>query len=180
MEVSTDQLSRLSVADLMHRSVVSVSAQVELAHAAAVMVENEISCLPVVDEHGKCVGVLTAHDFVTRFSERNASPRPLAGEDVALTHCGPLGSLLLEETPQDYVSPRMSNAVQTIADDAPVLLAARSMCAARLHHLVILDNTSRPVGIISATDILHAVIGDVAGAEHGGHGPTTPFLREAK
>ncbi len=180
MEVATIQLSSLRVADIMHRSIVSVSVQAELAHAAAVMAENEISCLPVVDEHGKCVGVLTAYDFVTRFSERNVSAHPLAGEGIALTRCGPLGSLLLEETPQDYVSPRMSKAVQAIADDAPVLLAARSMCAARLHHLVILDNTSRPVGIISATDILHAVIGDVAAAEPRGHGPTTPFLQEAK
>ncbi len=161
MRVTTKPLSSLLVADIMHGNVISVSAQSELSHAASLMVENEVGCLPVTDEHGRCVGVLTASDFVARFSERNDNPRPLAGDAVALTPCGPYGSLLLEETPQDYVSTRMSKCVQTVPVDAPVLLATRYMCAAHLHHLVILDKKSLPVGIISSTDILNAMVSEI-------------------
>ena len=180
MEVASKPLSSLRVADIMHGEVVSVSAHAELAHATTLMMENEIGCLPVIDEHGRCVGVLTARDFVARFSERDGSRRPLAGVGITLTNNGPNGSLLLEETPQDYVSPRMSKAVQTIPDDAPVLLAARYMCAAHLHHLVILDCTSRPVGIISSTDILNAVVSEFDPARDRDNRAKLPAMRKAK
>lgn len=176
MDVAGKPLSCLRVADVMHANVVSVPAHAELAHAATLMMENEIGCLPVIDEHGRCIGVLTARDFVARFSERDDSRRSLAGDDIALTNHGPHESLLLEEISQDYVSPRMSTAVQTVRDDAPVLLAARSMCAAHLHHLVILDETSRPVGMVSSTDILSAVVSELDPASKCGSRAKRPVI----
>jgi CBS-domain-containing membrane protein len=151
-------LSSLLVRDVMRPDVITTPASAELSQAAALMHGNQVNCLPVVDDQGRCVGVLTASDFVTRFAEHASSTRPLAGEAMSLTQCGPCHSLLLDETPQDYVRPRMSPAVQTVTKETPILTAARLMSGARLHHLIVLDNSCRPVGVISSWDIVAAMV----------------------
>lgn len=148
--------SDLQVRDITQNIVVTVSADAELAQAATLMHEHCVGCLAVVDEQGRCVGILSASDIVSRFADIARRHGPLAGDDFALTQSGPYGSLLLDETPQDVVRCRMSRAVQSVADDMPVIEAARCMCAAQLHHLVILDRSSRPVGVVSSLDVLDA------------------------
>jgi CBS-domain-containing membrane protein len=146
----------LQVRDIMQRSVVTVSVDADLTQAAKLMHEHAVGTLAVVDEQGRCVGMLSASDIVSRFADVAGRRCPLAGEDFGLTQRGPHGSLLLEETPQDTVRCRMSQAVQCVAGQMSIVEAAQCMCAARLHHLVVLDESARPVGIVSSLDALNA------------------------
>ena len=50
----------------MTRKVITVSAAASIVDAANIMLENHISGLPVVDEAGKLVGILSQGDFVRR------------------------------------------------------------------------------------------------------------------
>ena len=161
-------LSDLQVRDIMQNSVIAVSADAELAQAAKLMHEHGVGCLAVVDEQGRCVGMLSASDVVSRFADVAASCRPMAGDNFTLTQNGPYGSLLLDETPHDVVRCRMSRAVQSVAGETPVVEAARCMCAAQLHHLVILDGSSRPVGVVSSLDVLDAFAKHLADSEQSG------------
>ena len=61
-----DRLLSLHVADVMNREVVTLKATQTMSQAAAVFVEQAISGAPVVDDKGRCVGVLTSRDFVRR------------------------------------------------------------------------------------------------------------------
>ena len=157
MKTLAASLSDLLVNDLMHPCI-TVSDSAELAQAAKVMREHQVNCLPVVDAQERCVGIISASDFVTRFAERADPTCPLAGHDMIVSRNGPNHSLLLTEEPQDYVRSRMTPAVQTVAADTPLLKAAHHMSKARLHHFVVLDKCSRPVGMISSLDIVDAVV----------------------
>ena len=57
-----------------------------------------------------------------------------------------------EESKSLSETPEMSN--------ASTESAARRMIAANLHHLVVLDAASRPVGVVSALDLLTEVVGN--------------------
>lgn len=57
-------LPAMKVAELMTREVVSVAPGASLKQAARLLVENRISGLPVVDEAGVVVGVLSETDIV--------------------------------------------------------------------------------------------------------------------
>lgn len=168
MQADITILSDLQVRDIMQNSVVTVSADAELAQAATLMHEHGVGCLAVVDEQGRCVGMLSASDIVSRFADAAGSCRPLAGDDFTLTQSGPYGSLLLDETPQDVVRCRMSHAVQSVAGEVPVIEAAQCMCAAQLHHLVVLDGSARPVGVVSSLDVLDAFAKHLADREQSG------------
>ncbi len=56
-------LSMLVVKEVMQTEVLTVEPGVPLAKAAALMWENKVGCLPVV-ENGKIVGIVTEGDFV--------------------------------------------------------------------------------------------------------------------
>lgn len=62
----------LTVNDLMTGKVVTLSQDMPLRMAAHALRENQISGAPVVDPEGRCVGVLSAIDFL-RLAERPAT-----------------------------------------------------------------------------------------------------------
>ncbi|MGV6813613.1 MAG: CBS domain-containing protein [Phycisphaerales bacterium] len=49
---------------IMTRQLVAVRKNTSLRAAARVMLDHRISCLPVVDHHKKCIGIITIRDVV--------------------------------------------------------------------------------------------------------------------
>ena len=56
-------LARLTVGEVMTRSVIVIDSERAIAEAARIMVEHKIGALPVVDG-GRLVGIVTESDFV--------------------------------------------------------------------------------------------------------------------
>ncbi len=54
----------VGVVEAMHRDVVTVSPDLGVAQAASILLENKYGCLPVVDEMGVLVGIVTEADFL--------------------------------------------------------------------------------------------------------------------
>lgn len=54
----------LPVADIMTREPTTVRPAMGLAHAARLMLERKYGCLPVCDDDGTLVGIVTEADFV--------------------------------------------------------------------------------------------------------------------
>lgn len=48
----------------MTRSVMTIAPQAPAAEAALLLLNNGISCLPVVDDRGACVGIVTSRDML--------------------------------------------------------------------------------------------------------------------
>ena len=80
MNAVIDRLRSLTVRDVMSRSVVWVTQQQHMADVATLLLKHELSTAPVVDDHGRCVGMLSATDFLKRDSNAaewgNAAHRP--------------------------------------------------------------------------------------------------------
>ena len=123
--------------------------------------QSRISGAPVVDAAGKCVGVLSSTDFVawTDQGERDAR-QPTSPEDCFHS---PWQIAEPETPPGEDVSRLMSPDPVTVAPHTPVAELARTMVAAHIHRVIVVDDQSRPIGVVSSTDILSAVAG-TAGA----------------
>ncbi len=50
--------------DIMTRDVVTVRPETTVTQAAQLLLRHKFGCLPVVDEQGKLVGIVTEHDFL--------------------------------------------------------------------------------------------------------------------
>lgn len=54
----------IPVQELMHRNVVTVGPELPVSEAARILMRNKYGCLPVVEEDGRLVGMLTEADFL--------------------------------------------------------------------------------------------------------------------
>jgi CBS domain-containing protein len=158
MRAAIDRLTALRVRDLMQRVVVTVSANHSMAEAARVLLDHEVSGAPVVDETGRCVGMLSAHDFVRREwvqgrDEAGSSQTPHAVEQERP------GEPLWILAASDQVRAHMTPVVQEIAPHASLVAAGRVMCSMHIHRLPVLGAGGAPVGIVTSLDIVAALVG---------------------
>jgi len=63
----------------------------------------------------------------------------------------------VERFKENSVRQHMHSAVQTVSADTSVIKAAKIMIGEHIHRLVVLDETSRPVGMASSLDLLKAL-----------------------
>lgn len=114
-----------TVKDLMTKNVVTIDANKTVVEAAALMSENDIGDLIVMDDNTP-VGIVTERDFVRRVLAEGKST-------------------------ESKVSEVMTRPLKVIDPDAPIKEAARRMVNKRIRRLpVIKDN--KLVGIITAAD----------------------------
>jgi CBS domain-containing protein len=75
----TTSVLELTASDLMTRNVVRLTAEMPLWQAADVLLKNQIGGAPVVDKEGKCVGVLSASDFIRSALAPERLPKAASG-----------------------------------------------------------------------------------------------------
>jgi CBS domain-containing protein len=154
-----DQLLALRVADAMAKNVVVISANQTMGEVAKVLRDNEVSSAPVVDEAGRCVGILTASDFVKRECEILERERTaLSGDEPSCCPAEGDRPYRLTSSVEDFAEFHMSPAVQAIDPGASLLKAARVMCAEHIHRLLVLNEFNQPAGVISTMDIVAALV----------------------
>jgi CBS domain-containing protein len=158
MAAVLDRLQSLRVSDVMNRQVVPVGVHQTMREAAAIFVQHHISGAPVVDEEGRCVGVLSAADFVHRDRPTGQETTTLAAGETAVVRHTPNGPWELQDESPDLVSAHMAPAVQSVTAQTSLVEAARMMCTQHIHRLPVLDAAGHPQGMITSLDIVAAVV----------------------
>ena len=149
MNSAIERLLTLRVRDVMRRHVIAVNVNDSMATAAESFEAHDITGAPVLDEGGTCVGVLSSSDFV--YLERTRS----APAEGPIQIRGPAEPT---ETGSDSVRDFMSPIVRTIAEEAPILNAARVMCEEHIHRLVVVDGANQPAGILTSLDLVACMV----------------------
>ncbi|HSN74706.1 MAG TPA: CBS domain-containing protein [Anaerolineae bacterium] len=146
----------MKVADIMTHDVISVRSDMRVGQIAREFREHQLSGLPVVNEDGELVGIITELDMV----KRHARPQmptflPLLGVFVPLRTKEYRESLrrITAVLAQDI----MTTPVNTISPDASVEDAATVMVSNRSNPLPVVDDSGQMVGIISRTDVLRVL-----------------------
>jgi CBS domain-containing protein len=155
-------LFELTAADVMSRELVTIPRKMSLHGAAHRLAQSQVSGAPVIDEQGRCVGVLSATDLVRWLDRGDRSARR---SGCACTEVyAPWQMMEVSELPVDEVERYMTTDLVSVAPDRPLAEVARCMLDARVHRVVVLDEKGRPAGLVTTTDILAAV----ARGEEGG------------
>jgi CBS domain-containing protein len=146
-------LLALTASDLMTPAVLVLPEDMGLPAAARLLGRQQVSGAPVVDDRGRCTGVLSTTDFM-----RWAEGAPRGGrppEDVP----GPEWQLLVpEELSGDRVRAHMTPDPVTVPPDTPLVALARMMFEAHIHRLIVVDAEGRPTGVVTTTDVLAALV----------------------
>ena len=158
--------------DIMTLGVISVQSNASVMRAVQLMLQNKISGLPVVDDKGSLVGIVTEGDFLRRGELGTQRKRPrwleflvgpgrLAEEYVHA--CGRKVDQIM--TPDPY----------TVSVDTPVDEIVRLMEKHRIKRLPVVKD-GKPVGVVSRANLLTALAS--AGREVTGPAPDDVAIRE--
>ena len=121
------------VHDYMTRDIISIDQDMEIMAATHCLAENNISGAPVLDAHGRLVGILSERDCLK----------------VAL-HSG------YHDVPYGLVRDYMSPDPETVTPEQSILTVAEKFIKGRFRRYPVVDN-GRLVGVISRRDVLRAM-----------------------
>jgi len=165
MNSAIERLLSLRVADLMTRHVVCVSQNATMAEAAQLLCERDIGGMPVIDEQGRCVGIITTTDFTHRDQKLTENGGMLVLDDEfamldesSMRKGGEWSPVRIAYVAEDRVKTHMTPTLQTVKEEASLLTAARMMCDEHIRRLVVLDESARPVGVVGSLDVVAAMV----------------------
>jgi acetoin utilization protein AcuB len=137
------------VRNRMRSNPVTVTPDDTLATALGLTREHRVRHLPVVLEHGELTGIVSDRDI------RLAMPSPLAVADAERAD-------FLERT---AIGAIMTRKVITVGPHDSIEDAAKLLYRHRIGAVPVIDARGTLVGILSETDILHAFVQILGGAE---------------
>lgn len=143
----------MNASDLMSTTLVTLSPGSSVRHAARLMLDQNVSGLPVVDDAGKVVGMVTEGDLIRRAELGIPGLRPSRW----------LGAVSPEGAARDYVRRHswrvadvMSSPVVSVDVDAPAAEVAALLDARGIKRVAV-TREGRLAGIVSRADLLRLV-----------------------
>lgn len=121
------------VSEIMSSQVVSFTAKTSIQEATRVMLARQISGAPVLDEQRKPIGIVSKTDLLEAWQEHHKSPNHASETLVG-----------------DIMVPYLLAAQHS----SPIALAAALMAFEGVHRLLVLNEQSAMVGIVTSLDIL--------------------------
>jgi CBS domain-containing protein len=120
----------MKVTDIMTTDVKCCSLDTNLAAAAKIMWEDDCGSVPVTDNQGKVVGVITDRDICIAAATRSRAEWEIPVRDV------------------------ISKTLHTCTPGEDIRAALATMKQQKVRRLPVLGNDGRPVGIVSINDIV--------------------------
>jgi CBS-domain-containing membrane protein len=161
-------LQKTTASDVMARNVVSLRSDETMARAAELFLKEQLTGAPVVDDSGKCVGVLSVTDLAGAETKVDSKRAEIASSSLFASGLTLPESVYEERLLEvrDEIIPSsdqpirqfMTSDVVGVRGDTPLAVIIQDMIDAHIHRVVVLDENRKLLGIISTTNILAALL----------------------
>lgn len=155
-------IANSTVAAVMTISPITVKAYQTVKEATILMLDHRVTALPVVDENGKAVGVISQTDIVRYEREKvdYGYKKPAFYDDANLEL--PSGEVLfkgfeLEKADLTKVAEIMTPMVLAIKPEDSLTKVVQEMLTHHVHRLFVENEHQSLVGVISTFDILRQI-----------------------
>ena len=139
------------IAEIMTRQAITVLPTTPLAEAAARMAKHHITGLPVVQEDGTVVGILSERDFFRNMGDGSqTSCMALIADSLASGGCP---ALCIRGTTAGEI---MTTPVVTVLETALLHEAGTLMREKGINRVPVTDTKNRLLGILTRSDLMHA------------------------
>lgn len=127
----------MKVAELMRTDVRAINPHATIAEAVELLADAHVSGLPVVDKHGRIIGVLSSTDILEAEAEATGADRDRLFDNTT-------------------VEELMTPSPRVVAPDVDIREAAQQMLYLDVHRLFVEQN-GKLAGVISQTDLVRAL-----------------------
>jgi CBS domain-containing protein len=143
----------MNAADLMTRNVATIAPTATVQEAARLMLERHVSALPVVDQQGALVGMISEGDLLRRV-ETGTDRKPSWWLDIFAS--GEQRAEGYLKTHGTRVGDVMSRSLYTVEPSTPLAAVADLLERRRIKRVPVVE-ADRIVGIVSRADLLRAI-----------------------
>ena len=143
----------LKISRIMSRPVRVVHPETTMSHAAHLMVSGRISGLPVVDDSGKLVGIITEADFLRGLGVPAHHPTHNLWHtlETLFSHVARHGEL---EGPKDLVASHMVHDVVCASPDDYIDDVIALMKRRHVKRVMVCDGERRVEGVVTRSDLV--------------------------
>jgi CBS domain-containing protein len=155
-------LAGFTARDVMKTDLLTVSRNTPLSEVERLLGEHRIGGVPVTDEAGHIVGVVSVRDLLERYAQ-DPDSRPRRGRGSyrlsteEMSDGGDLDSYDVPEESEETVADIMNSDVYSVAMDEPVSAVAKRMVDLKIHRILVADR-NRYVGMITTFDLIAALV----------------------
>ena len=146
-----------TIADAMTRDPVVVRAETPLNEAIQILAERRISGLPVVDDAGQLVGIISETDLMWRETGVTPPPYIMFLDSVIYLQNPAKHERELHKALGQTVGEVMSSDPISISPDKPLKEAAQMMHEKEVRRLPVVDDAGQVIGILTRGDIVQAM-----------------------
>jgi CBS domain-containing protein len=150
----------LKAKDIMTKEVVTVKSETTMEELARLLMKQQISGMPVIDDNGKLLGVVTENDLISKNSRLHI-PTILRLFDAYI----PLGTSKMESDIKKMAASTVgeicTKEVTTVDEEASVEYIATIMTEKRIHLLPVLRE-GKLVGVIGKKDLIKGLAGETS------------------
>jgi len=148
------RINDLEVSEVMTQRVETLSPGDTIKQAVGLMIDCNLTTIPVVDGQSQCIGILSRNDLTEMFLQEDKELSRVLDTDRLsmewLNHSLDTGDI-------KTVKELMTYDVATIRSDQTLSQACQEMARHQIHHLPVVDQEKNLVGIISTLDVVAAV-----------------------
>jgi CBS domain-containing protein len=145
-----------TVATIMTHTTYCVRPEVSVETLAALLLDHRMGGVPVVNEEGQPVGVVSKTDLLRHMHERGDAPESVETRPaVDIERLGP--GFHAARVDPTTVREIMMPMVFAIEQDTPIVHAAALMAGEGVHRLAVVDANLAIIGIVSTLDIVRWV-----------------------
>lgn len=119
----------LSISDILRKKLESVEDTTSIQEVAKKMKDRDVSSLVVVNMNGTPLGIITERDIITKVCINDGPTNTVLSKDI------------------------MSTPIITIKGSSSTSTAAEMMIKNDVRHLLVIDDESKPFGIITPLDL---------------------------
>lgn len=142
----------MTVADVMTRDVVTVGPDASYKEIVEKLIGGGISAVPVLDDHGALLGVVSEADLLRK--EEHVDDEPGVGRPVL---AAPHVRIRWRKAVADTARELMTSPVRTVSSQAALPNVARMLAQLRIRRLFVVD-AGRLVGVVARRDLLRGFL----------------------
>ena len=138
------------VKDAMSDVVITAGPDDTIQEVLVLMAQYSVTVLPVTDNKHRCIGVLSTSDLIDPARELEAELHDAKRGSEQWR----IENLLSQSIGQRKVSELMTAMVVSVDREMPIVDATGEMLRHRVHHLPVVDEHQKVLGIVSTMDML--------------------------
>ena len=146
-----------SILEVMTPNPITVTPKTDLKDAIALLAENKISGLPVIDEEDNLVGMLSESDLMWQESGVEPPPYIMILDSIIYLQNLSRYEKEIHKALGQTVADVMSEKPLTIRSDQKIKQAAKILHQKEVRRLPVIDNEGKVIGILTQGDIIRAM-----------------------